>query len=340
MYLIDIGNPLSLKRFVIVSFNQGPTSAKTLFPPASTLPLLWISVSPQPSATTMTAWPWVCMRASACARTFSRSISISGIKQMSTCRAARAAFMAMKPQCLPISFTRPMQLALQTASTYAESTAFTASVHAVSKPKVWSNMGTSLSIVFGTPTTAHSWPIAVMASKLCMAPLWVPSPPSTKYCRMFIFAMTLAISEWGGLPRSLTRTLPPFTWMSCTYSSVSSIHLASFTHPLKPPMMPYTFLTPYVCSIFTISRITLFKPGQRPPQVTIAAADSLGLKWIFRCGPHRCICKYTPGTSSPLCLQWKVCVVQLSDITTSGPKLSKAGLSMSLLAKESFNITH
>mmetsp|Transcript_25124 Transcript_25124/g.72408 ORF Transcript_25124/g.72408 Transcript_25124/m.72408 type:complete len:297 (-) Transcript_25124:2229-3119(-) len=147
-----------------------------------------------------------------------------------------------------------------------------ASAHAESKPKDRSINCTSLSMVFGTPTTAHSWLISSKQSKVCIAPLCVPSPPSTKYWRMFLAARDFAISGCGGLPRSLTRMLPPSLWIFCTRSSVSSIQVSGWTAPLKPPMMPYTFLTPYARNILTSSRITEFKPGQMPPHVTIAAA--------------------------------------------------------------------
>ena len=66
MYLMVSGSFKDLKRAVMVSFNQGPTSAKILLPPASRSPELAISVSPQPSATTITQWPVFLMSVSMC----------------------------------------------------------------------------------------------------------------------------------------------------------------------------------------------------------------------------------------------------------------------------------
>mmetsp|Transcript_22311 Transcript_22311/g.76376 ORF Transcript_22311/g.76376 Transcript_22311/m.76376 type:complete len:210 (-) Transcript_22311:4218-4847(-) len=161
-----------LKNLVIWSFKYSPTSANRLFPPASVSPPDdETMVSPQPSATTMTACPFCFMSTKVCASTFSRSMSISGSRQMSTKLAAIVEFSVMWPQCRPMSFTMPMQFAFEIDSTYADCTALSASVQAVSKPKVWSIIGTSLSIVFGTPMTAHSWSISRRQSKVCMAPL-------------------------------------------------------------------------------------------------------------------------------------------------------------------------
>mmetsp|Transcript_139270 Transcript_139270/g.347177 ORF Transcript_139270/g.347177 Transcript_139270/m.347177 type:complete len:299 (+) Transcript_139270:1617-2513(+) len=136
MYLIVFVMPNSFNRLAIAPFSHKPASAKTLLPPASTAPELLMSVSPHPSATTMTQCFFVRIKCAVCSRTFSESMFISGRRQMSTCLDASVACIAMKPQCLPISFTKPMQFALHVASTYAESTAFKASVQAVSKPKV------------------------------------------------------------------------------------------------------------------------------------------------------------------------------------------------------------
>mmetsp|Transcript_2757 Transcript_2757/g.7113 ORF Transcript_2757/g.7113 Transcript_2757/m.7113 type:complete len:244 (-) Transcript_2757:1155-1886(-) len=238
MYLTVRGLPSSLKRFVIVSFSHGPTSASFLLPPASFSPELLIMVSPQPSATTMTACPFVAMRCSACFSTFSTSISISGRRQMSTWRAASAAFMAMKPQCLPMSFTRPMALALHLASTYAESTARSASVQAVSKPKGGSLSGMSPLIVDGTARHAHSWPSVSSAVKICSTPLKVPSPPSAKNWRTPRALRDAAASSGLGLPRWLRRMVPPWPWIPCTTSGVSSIQLSLSVMPCRPLRMP------------------------------------------------------------------------------------------------------
>mmetsp|Transcript_54881 Transcript_54881/g.153076 ORF Transcript_54881/g.153076 Transcript_54881/m.153076 type:complete len:274 (-) Transcript_54881:199-1020(-) len=272
---------------------KGPTSASFLFPPASVSPDAWMMVSPQPSATTTTACCLRRMRFATWSKNFGKETFISGMRQTSTCRLANDAVAAIHPQWRPMSLTRPMQFPFVVASTCAEAMAFSASVHAVLKPKLWSKTGMSLSMVLGTPTTAHSWPSAVISLKIDHAPLWVPSPPSTKNCLMFRRCMTLAISACGGFPRSETRMLPPCRWMSCTASSVRRTHSSSFTQPLKPPRMPQTLVTPYVLSMFASSRITEFKPGQRPPQVTIAAPApvSAGSKCSTSLAPLRSSCK-------------------------------------------------
>mmetsp|Transcript_43834 Transcript_43834/g.135785 ORF Transcript_43834/g.135785 Transcript_43834/m.135785 type:complete len:222 (+) Transcript_43834:149-814(+) len=216
MYLIETGILFALQWLVICSFRYGPTSASSLLPPASVSPVPEMIVSPQPSATTTTTYFCLCSTAAMCSRSFGSETSISGRRQTSTCLAASVAVAAIQPQCRPMSLTRPMQFAFVVASTYAESMACFASSAAVSKPKVLSTSVMSLSMVLGTPTTAHSWPISVIASKVCIAPLCVPSPPSTKYCRIFRFCRVFAISVCGGFPRSLTSTLPPSMWMSCT----------------------------------------------------------------------------------------------------------------------------
>mmetsp|Transcript_10794 Transcript_10794/g.31961 ORF Transcript_10794/g.31961 Transcript_10794/m.31961 type:complete len:248 (-) Transcript_10794:637-1380(-) len=115
----------------------------------------------------------------------------------------------------------------------------------------------------------------------------------TKYWRTFWSRSTLAISEWGGLPRSLTRMVPPWLWMSCTKWGVKSSQFSGDMTPLYPPLMPKMRLTPYMWSIITISRITEFNPGQRPPHVTMAAAVSFGSKWSMRRGPAVSVWKNT-----------------------------------------------
>mmetsp|Transcript_107750 Transcript_107750/g.187004 ORF Transcript_107750/g.187004 Transcript_107750/m.187004 type:complete len:213 (+) Transcript_107750:3769-4407(+) len=179
-YRSVIGTNIFLKNMWNCSFNHVPTSANFLLPPASVSPELLMRVSPQPSATTITALPLVRIKCRACVNNLGKDNCISGSRQTSTCLAARVASMAMKPQCRPISFTKLMQFVLHVASVSAASMAFFASMLAVLKPKDLSRIGMSLSMVFGTPTTAAPCPIACMLLKISIAPRWVPSPPSTK----------------------------------------------------------------------------------------------------------------------------------------------------------------
>mmetsp|Transcript_59552 Transcript_59552/g.169407 ORF Transcript_59552/g.169407 Transcript_59552/m.169407 type:complete len:233 (-) Transcript_59552:2612-3310(-) len=232
MYLMVRGWFIFLKYQRSWSRSHGPTSASFEFPPVSFSPELCSKVSPQPSATTITAWPCFFMSFMACVKTFGKEMFISGSMQMSTLRADRVPCMAMNPQCRPISFTSPMQFVLLVASTYADAIAFSASEHAVLKPKDLSMIGMSLSMVLGTPTTATSWPISCVHLKVSMAPVWVPSPPMTKYCVMFIFWSDFAMSICSGLPRSLTKMVPPCMWMFWTASGVSFTHFSGCTMPL------------------------------------------------------------------------------------------------------------
>ena len=67
------------------------------------------------------------------------------VAMAATCgRAASVAVAAIQPQCLPISFTRPMQFEIVVASTYAASIARMASAPAESKPKLRSRSWMSL----------------------------------------------------------------------------------------------------------------------------------------------------------------------------------------------------
>mmetsp|Transcript_133087 Transcript_133087/g.315490 ORF Transcript_133087/g.315490 Transcript_133087/m.315490 type:complete len:233 (+) Transcript_133087:780-1478(+) len=232
MYFTVRGSLTCLKRSTILSRNHGPTSANFLLPPPSTSPELFSKVSPHPSATTTRQWPLDCISSRMCRKTFSRLISISGSITMSAWRAARPACRAMKPECRPISFTKPTQLALQVASTYPALMARSASIHAVSKPKVQSSIGMSLSMVLGIPTTEQFQFFATMRSAHSWAPRCVPSPPMMKCARTPMSISTCTCSSSVGLPRSLTRMVPPIELMSCTLSGVSSIHISGLTTPL------------------------------------------------------------------------------------------------------------
>ena len=87
---------------------------------------------------------------------------------------------AMKPADLPISLTMPTPLGrLQRASVLAETMAACAASTEVWKPKERSMRSTSLSMVFGMPTTAMFSLRSIHVSLMMLAPLCVPSPPIT-----------------------------------------------------------------------------------------------------------------------------------------------------------------
>ena len=85
----------------------------------------------------------------------------------------------MKPECRPISLTRPTPFGADCASTRAARIDSAACADAVWKPKLWSMNGMSLSIVFGIPTTAIFSPRSATSSAIRSAPCSVPSPPMT-----------------------------------------------------------------------------------------------------------------------------------------------------------------
>lgn len=66
------------------------------------------------------------------------------------------AFMAIKPESLPMSFTRPTPFGAHSASVFAACMIYLAISHDVSYPNDLSMIGISLSIVFGIPHTAIS----------------------------------------------------------------------------------------------------------------------------------------------------------------------------------------
>ena len=64
----------------------------------------------------------------------------------------------MKPAWRPISFTKPIPPGALRASVCAQSRTRAASSTALKNPKVRDTNATSLSIVFGIPTTESAWP--------------------------------------------------------------------------------------------------------------------------------------------------------------------------------------
>mmetsp|Transcript_115425 Transcript_115425/g.322670 ORF Transcript_115425/g.322670 Transcript_115425/m.322670 type:complete len:212 (+) Transcript_115425:81-716(+) len=211
MYLMVNGFFFSLKRASTWSFNQGPMSISSAGPPKSLK-----SERVQPSDTAMTAYPFAPMRVSQWSKTFSKAMSISGNKQMSTLRAAKVDSNARNPLCMPANLTMPMQFALHVASTYAAVKESRATVQAVSKPNVRSTKGMSLLMVAGIAKQAQEWLTPAKAVAICNAPRNEPSPPSTKSCLTPFSCNTLAASAWSGCPRRVFKMVPPRWWMFCT----------------------------------------------------------------------------------------------------------------------------
>jgi hypothetical protein len=83
----------------------------------------------------------------------------------------------VKPESRPISFTSPTPLRAATASAFAASIALRASLTAVSNPNVFCTNDTSLSMVFGMPTTPIVSPCRDASSLIFCAARSVPSPP-------------------------------------------------------------------------------------------------------------------------------------------------------------------
>mmetsp|Transcript_6889 Transcript_6889/g.17148 ORF Transcript_6889/g.17148 Transcript_6889/m.17148 type:complete len:296 (-) Transcript_6889:705-1592(-) len=263
--------------------NHGPMSPSTGLPPASVPPAPMTYSCPAPSASTTTAYPCDATRFFMCATApLGPSIakSTSGMRHTSVSPLASAAFMAMKPDCRPISFTTPMPFSADRASVAAALIAFCASSTAVSKPKVLSMCRMSLSMVFGIPTTltfrprlAHSWLMA-------LAPACDPFPPMTKI--MFMPCRSMAFTIWftSPPPRPHPTIEPPWDWMFRTVLRLSGkFSTPSLKNPLNPNLMPLIFLTSYpTSSVLTSERITSLIPGHSPPQFTMAAWTSEGLK--------------------------------------------------------------
>ncbi len=81
----------------------------------------------------------------------------------------------------------------------------------------------SLSIVFGTPTTAIFSPLAAISSVIRIAPRRVPSPPITKSTETFIRSRQSTISPGSWPPREVPRSVPPPSSISVTVSGVRSM---------------------------------------------------------------------------------------------------------------------
>mmetsp|Transcript_19785 Transcript_19785/g.30966 ORF Transcript_19785/g.30966 Transcript_19785/m.30966 type:complete len:210 (-) Transcript_19785:286-915(-) len=163
---------------------------------------------------------------------------------------------------------------------------FDARSTAVSNPKVLSVKEMSLSIVLGIPTTEMLCFNSSNAFVIDKAPRRVPSPPrvnkiSTSFAAKFL---AITIGSWG--PLDVPRIVPPWLCMFLTKSGVKFIMFPVGIKPSYPNRKPRKVLTPYLCQRHnTRALMTLLRPGERPPQVTIPTVVVLGSKKIFFLGP-------------------------------------------------------
>mmetsp|Transcript_21845 Transcript_21845/g.37314 ORF Transcript_21845/g.37314 Transcript_21845/m.37314 type:complete len:251 (+) Transcript_21845:871-1623(+) len=216
---------------VLISFlSHGPMSLRMGLPLAST-PLLLPSSSrscPAPSATHTTQCPFALTTPS---RYLSRPFSpcslkgTSGMRQASTTPDAIEACMAMKPDCLPMSFTRPTPLRALLASTLAANSARCASSTAVSNPKHLSINRMSLSIDFGMPTTEQLTSCCWHMAWIALAPALPPFPPTTNNISTPHMSKRFTISRMFAPPRLVPRMVPPCSWMPSTLRRVSTMGL-------------------------------------------------------------------------------------------------------------------
>ena len=86
----------------------------------------------------------------------------------------------------------------------------TPSWQAVSKPKVLSMTRMSLSMDFGTPTTAHGYSLSAHFLCRAAAPAFPPFPPITKTMLMPLSLMESQILSMSAPPLEVPRSVPPF----------------------------------------------------------------------------------------------------------------------------------
>ena len=149
----------------------------------------------------------------------------------------------------------------------------------------------SLSIVFGTPTTAHATPRSRHSSSMASAPACDPLPPMTNKKSNPIAAIASTMSAVSLPPLLEPRMLPPSRWIVSTTSPVRRMGALSSPsvskNPRKPYRTPTMSSTPYSSRVNTNCRTTSFRPGHRPPHVTMAALTALGSWRITARGPAR-----------------------------------------------------
>mmetsp|Transcript_6825 Transcript_6825/g.24278 ORF Transcript_6825/g.24278 Transcript_6825/m.24278 type:complete len:313 (-) Transcript_6825:436-1374(-) len=238
-----------------------------------------------PSAITMTAWLELLRRVTRCSHSSRQLKGSSGMRQTLTSRAASDALTAMKPAWRPMSLTMPMPLCAASASVCAQLMGRTACSTAVSKPNDLSMMGMSLSMVFGTATTASFTLFSMAPLKIDSAPRWLPSPPITYSWLMPYRSSPARILSTLKPPRDVPSTVPPRMCMEETVRGSSSMYAFSYV-PRKPFGTPQILRTPYeYARHITSSRMTVLRPGHRPPHVTMAARTSDGRHRTRSYGP-------------------------------------------------------
>mmetsp|Transcript_80333 Transcript_80333/g.126827 ORF Transcript_80333/g.126827 Transcript_80333/m.126827 type:complete len:203 (-) Transcript_80333:586-1194(-) len=198
-------------------------SPYTVWPVASVFPVA-TNFCPAPSATAMTMKSFRAKVESTCFKTSAISTSTSGIMTRSTMVDANAACMATNPASRPMSFTMPTPLEQLVASTQPFRITSDAAATAESKPNVLSKKTMSLSIDFGTPTMDKGMPLFLAAWKSLLAAACVPSPPTVKSILIPCFCNWSRILSGSSIPpRPAFKILPPFMWMSRTFSTVNCI---------------------------------------------------------------------------------------------------------------------
>mmetsp|Transcript_34796 Transcript_34796/g.71022 ORF Transcript_34796/g.71022 Transcript_34796/m.71022 type:complete len:239 (+) Transcript_34796:379-1095(+) len=227
MYFMSASLKWSLSTFL----RYVPMSLRMGFPDASLADVPSSSTSwPAPSATHSTQWPLFLSTPSRYASRPPGPCSlnlISGMSTASTTPDAMDACTAMKPDCRPISFTRPMPRRAELASTFAASSARCDSSTAVSNPKHLSMSRMSLSMDFGTPTTQQltscCWHMALIA----LAPALPPLPPTTNSMSMPHMSIRFTISLMLAPPRDVPSMVPPSSWIPSTVFGVRTTGLMS-----------------------------------------------------------------------------------------------------------------
>ncbi len=246
---------------------------------------------PAPSAHTMTACARSASRRSRLRRNPPSPSSLTGTSGIRTKLAsvdASAAWHAMKPECRPISLTRPIPLRAPVASTCALRIASTAAANALSNPKLRSMKWMSLSIVLGIPITAIERPRRWTSATIWWRPAASRRRRSRTGRQFRSAARVSTISPGSWLPRDVPRMVPPCSWISAHPGRTEAYRLVAVSRhqPLEPVSKTEDVLhaVRWVSSR-TSPRITLLMPGQRPPQVTIPQRSCAGSKKIRSRGP-------------------------------------------------------
>ena len=137
-------------------------------------------------------------------------------------------------------------------------------VTAESNPMQASVSGTSLSIVFGTPTTGWASPASRPATDR------VSSPPIATSASRFRSPNTAVVRAYSsgsrvGFVRDEPSSVPP-TASAPSVAGADSGSVSRFSTPAQPSLNPRT-LQPSDSALRTTARIAALSPGQSPPPV-------------------------------------------------------------------------